>query len=66
MNGFVANGRAYVKRSVNRYMPAHREPDGNVYVVLNGRWSTVGVVEDTFIGDYEADLNPALDTDPDR
>jgi hypothetical protein len=56
MSDFVPNGRAYVKRSVNLYMPAHREPNGNVFVVLNGEWSTVGVVADTFISDYEADL----------
>lgn len=55
MSDFVPNGRAYVKRSVNLYLPAHREPDGVVSVVLNGEWSTVGVVADTFISDYEAD-----------
>jgi hypothetical protein len=52
----VPNGRAYVTRSVNMYMPAHRDMDGNVSVVFRGEWSTKGVAADTFIGDREADM----------
>ena len=70
-NNRVPNGKAYVARSVNMYLPAYRDNAiGAVWVrraVRQGgtawgepskwvsEWSTVGVVQDTFIPNKESE-----------
>lgn len=59
-----ANGKVYVTRSVNKYLPAHRRADGVVLAPhtttrigfygayeFETRWSVRGVCPETFISD---------------